>query len=197
MIDSIPNTPLEPPISIPSIPLEPPITIPSTPMNPAEENPWDYSVIPDFYDRVRASLNTDAVVVTNEVIDYFENAPRAEREMRKRVPIWRSLDEFKIQLFQTCIIYMTCYYLCPIVNAHGAMTEQTTPSLTLKYATPTVQEKPCERFLDLIDDLLVEILDEEREYFFGFKVTKEYPECSCKKVWNGWNKNAFNPIGNE
>lgn len=186
--------------SVPITPLEPPISIPSTPLEPAQPNPWDYTEIPNFYERVRSSLNSNAVVVSNEVIDYFENAPMAEHKMRQRIPIWRSLNEFKTQLFQTCIIYMTCYQLCPMVSSHGKVTEQTTPSLTLKYDVGTTNGKPCDRFLALIDDLVAQILEEEPEYFFGFKVTKEYPECGCKKVWDGWNKNnnnAFNPLWSE
>lgn len=186
--------------SVPSIPLEPPITIPSIPLEPAQPNPWDYTEIPNFYDRVRSSLNTNSVVITDEVIDYFENAPMAENEMRKRVPIWRSLNEFKTRLFQTCIIYMTCYHLCPIVSSHGKVIEQTSPSLAIKYDVSGANGKPCERFLWLIDDLVSQILEEEPQSFFGFKVTKEYPECGCKKVWDSWNKdnhNAFNPLGSE
>lgn len=192
MPDSIP--------SVPIIPLEPPITIPSTPLEPAQANPWDYTEIPNFYDRVRSSLNTNSVIVSNEVIDYFENAPMAENEMRRRVPIWRSLNEFKTQLFQTCIIYMTCYKLCPMVSSHGKITEQTTPSLTLKYDVGNENGKPCERFLWLIDDLVAQILELEPQSFFGFDVTKKYPECGCRKVWDSWNKdnnNAFNPLWSE
>lgn len=185
MAESIPSTPLEPAIPI----------VPSTPLEPAKANPWNYTEIPNFYDRVRSALNVGTAIISNEMIDYFENAPMAESKMRKQVPIWRDLDEFKTSLFQTCIIYMTCYQLCPIVSSQGKLTEQTTPSLTLKYATNTkTNDKPCERFLALIDDLVSEILDKEMELFFGFKVTKEYPECGCRQVWDGWNKNAFIPL---
>lgn len=199
MAESIPMIPLEPAIpTVPSIPLEPPITIPNKPLEDAERNPWDYSEIPDFYDRVRSSLNSKSSALTNDVIDYFENAPLAEIKMRNRVPIWRALNETKTQLFQTCIVYMTCYHLCPTFSSTGKITQQTTPSLSLKFDTSVSQEKPCERFLALIEDLIAQILDEEPEYFFGFKVTKEYPQCECKhKVIDAWNKNAFNPLWSE
>ncbi len=184
--------------SIPSIPLEPAIpTVPSIPLEPAQPNPWNYSEIPNFYDRVRSSLNVGQSIASNEVIDYFENAPMAENKMRQRVPIWRDLDEFKTQLFQTCIIYMTCYQLCPLVSSHGRVVEQTTPSLTLKYSSSVMNNNPCERFLTLIDDLVSQILEEEPTSFFGFKVTKEYPECGCRKVIDAWNNNAFNPLWSE
>ncbi len=178
MIDSIP--------SVPSLPLE-----------PAEPNPWNYTEIPNFYDRVRSSLNASTGIISNEVIDYFENAPMAENKMRQRVPIWRDLDEFKTQLFQTCIIYMTCYQLCPLVSSYGKVTEQSTPSLTLKYSTSATNNNSCERFLSLIDDIVSQITEEEPKSFFGFKVTKEYPEFGCRKVIDEWNKNAFNPLWSE
>lgn len=183
--------------SIPSIPLEPPISIPSTPLEPAEQTSFIYSEIPNFYNRVRFSINTNPSIVSDEMIDYFENAPMAELAMRQRVPIWKKLNEFKTQLYQTCIIYMTCYHLCPTVSSHGKITEQTTPSLTLKYDVGNSDGSNCGRFLWLIDDLVSQILEEEPKYFFGFKVTKEYPDCGCKQVWSGWNKNAFTPLGSE
>lgn len=187
--------------SIPITPLEPPISIPSIPIIPAQPNPWDYTEIPNFYDRVRFSLNIGSLSVSNDVIDYFENAPMAENEMRKRVPTWRSLNAFKTSLFQSCIVYMTCYHLCPLISSQGKIVEQTTPSLTIKYATNNNNNgKPCERFLSLIDDLVSQILDEEPKFFFGFKTTKEYPECGYKQIWNGWSNNstsAYIPLGSE
>lgn len=175
--------------------MEPPVTIPSTPLEPASPNPWTYYDIPNFYDRVRTSLNVGVSIITNDVIDYFEHAPFAQIKMRERVPIWRSLNEDKTNLFQTCIIYMTCYNLCPLVGSRGKVTEQTTPSLTLKYDVSSQKNaKPCDRFLALIDDLVSMILDEEPEYLFGFKVTKKYPECNCRSGKYIDNHNAFNPL---
>lgn len=157
-----------------------------------------YTTIPDFYDRVRMALNTPISTISNEMIDYFENAPMAEMQIKSRVPIWKYLTGIKKNLFQTCIIYMTCYQLCPITSANN-ITEQTTPSLTLKFQS-NVNEKPCERFLALIDDLIAQILDEELQWSFGFEATKP-SSCCCKNVvWDAWNKNnknAFNPLWSE
>lgn len=157
-----------------------------------------YTTIPDFYDRVRTSLNAPISTISNEMIDYFENAPMAEIKIKSRVPIWKDLTGLKKNLFQTCIIYMTCYQLCPIASSKN-ITEQTTPSLTLKFQSNT-NEKPCERFLSLIDDLIAQILDEELQWSFGFEVTKSSSPCCKKIVWDMWNKdnkNAFNPLWSE
>lgn len=158
-----------------------------------------YTTIPNFYDRVRGALNVPITTISNDVIDYPENASMAEMKIKSRVPIWKELTGIKKSLFETCIIYMTCYQLCPIASTRN-ITEQTTPSLTLKFSTNT-NGKPCERFLALIDDLIAQIMDEELQWSFGFEVTKPTSSCGCGKVycdaWNKDNKNAFNPLGSE
>lgn len=162
--------------------------------------PWYYLEIPDFYDRVRFNLGTNISIIPDDAINYYENAPMAEMQIKQRVPNWKELDKIKTALFQTCIIYMTCYKLCPIVSSTGKVLTQKTPALELTFANNTNQDKPCERFLALIDDLIAQINDTQMQSFFGFQVTKEYPECGCKQVWDGWNKdnkNAFNPLGSE
>lgn len=158
-----------------------------------------YTTIPDFYDRVRGALNVPVTTINNDMIDYPENAPMAEMRIKSRVPIWRELTGIKKALFETCIIYMTCYQLCPIASAKN-ITEQTTPSLTIKFSTND-NGKSCERFLGLIDDFIAQILEEKLQWSFGFEVTKPSSPCGCKKVyldmWNKDNKNAFNPLGSE
>lgn len=154
------------------------------PEEPEPEPPredFTYKDIENFYERVRSALNVGSVMISDEYIDYPENAPMAERKIKKRVPNWVELDDDKFALFQTCIVYMTCYILCPAVSSRRHI-EQTTPSLTLKYAD-TSNDKPCERFLALIEDLLDEILDEEQNPFYGFEVT--YPSIPCwkRKRW--------------
>lgn len=158
-----------------------------------------YTTIPDFYDRVRGALNVPVTTISDDMIDYPENASMAEMKIKSRVSIWKELTGIKKSLFETCIIYMTCYQLCPIVSARN-ITEQTTPSLTLKFSNNDTG-KPCEHFLALIDDLIAQIMDEELQWSFGFEVTKPTSSCECGKVywdmWNKDNKNAFNPLWSE
>ncbi len=159
---------------------------------------WDYLSIPDFYDRVRFNLSTNESSVPNQAIDYYENAPMAELDIKQRVPNWKELDAVKTMMFQTCIIYRTCYNLCPVVSANGKVLTQKTPALELTFSNNTSLEKPCERFLDMIENLISQInSDTDNTSFFGFQITKEYPENDCKKVWDSWNKNAFNPLWSE
>lgn len=171
--------PVEPPISgeEPTEPIDP--DNPDEPVEPTEpeepqEPDWEYSQIPDFYDRVRMNLSSTAVNMSNAMIDYPENAPMAEMRIKARVPQWAELEGFNKSLFHTCIVYMTCYQLCYYANSKH-VTEQTTPSLTLKYSTNSNIQKPCEHFLALIDDLVAEINDETLSGFFGFKVTEGNP----------------------
>lgn len=172
------NTPPVDPTEPPTENLDEPPIEPEEPDEPEEpEKPLPYyTQIPDFYDRVRLNLSASSINISDEIIDYPENAPMAEMRMKQRVPNWKELEEFKLSLFQTCIVYMTCYQLCYIANSNK-ITEQTTPSLTLKYSQNADMQKPCERFLVLIDDLVAEINDEKLNGFFGFKITESNHNC--------------------
>lgn len=161
-----------------NVPVEP--DTPDIPVEPIEPEPnlYYYAKIKNFYDRVKSSLSGSGNFITNEVIDYPENAPMSEMWIKNRVPSWESLEGFKKDLFDTCIVYATCAMLCPMAYA-TTVTEQTTPSLTLKYADK-IKDKPCQRFFDLVDDLIAQINEEEIKNFLGFKVTKSYRNC-CKR----------------
>lgn len=143
---------------------------------------FSYQDIENFYSRVITNLGVSQAAISNQEIDFPENAPEAERRVKKLVPDWECLDKHRFSLFETCIVYMTCYILCPTANKRR-VTKQTTPSLTLQYSDSAAQEAPCKHFLDLIDDLLSEINDEETSDFFGFRVTEG---CGCRrrKVWS-------------
>lgn len=135
-----------------------------------EESTYFYKEIENFYDRVRSCLNVKQSAFSDEEIDFPENAPRAERKMKVRVPDWESLEGEKSELFKSCIVYMTCYALCPLASARR-VSQQSTPNLTLKYADSVSTENSCDHFLRLVDDLVSEITGEEMKPFFGFEVT--------------------------
>ncbi len=165
-----------------------PVETPDTGQPPIEEEKpggatipnWEYKNIPDFYNRVRGALNVGNVL-TDITIDYFENAPRAEMAIKKRVPQWQDLDTEKRLLFETCIIYQTCYILCPQFSSNR-ITKMKDPSLEINYST-SANEKPCARFAELVDDLIAQINDEEQPpFFFGFEVTPSTRSgCCCHK----------------
>lgn len=177
-----PTEPIEP--VEPTEPDEPQEPIePAEPEEPAQEDEflnWDYQTIPDFYNRVRGALNVGNAI-TDTVIDYFENAPMAEMKIKQCVPKWKELNDMKKMLFDTCIIYMTCYALCPLISANRIKKMKDT-TLELDYAINT-NDKPCARFIELVEDLLAQINDEERPpFFYGFKVTSpERPRC-CRPL---------------
>lgn len=153
---------------------------PSGPDIDISESKYYYKNIEKFYDRVRSSLNTNGINITDELIDLPENAPMAELRLKSRVPTWDSLDGEKQFLFDSAMVYMTCYMLCSVAYSKS-VTEQTTPSLTLKYST-NANQKPCERFIALVDDLVAEINGEEITNFLGFKVTAGSRGCCPKKL---------------
>lgn len=164
-------------LETPDVPNEP-----DEPIEPEPEtNPHYYATIKNFYDRVRSSLSSNGNHISNEVIDYPENAPMSEMLIMNRVPNWEDLEGFKKDLFDTCIVYMTCAMLCAVAYS-TSVTEQTTPSLTLKYSS-NIKDKPCQRFFDLVDDLIAQINDTQITNFLGFKVTKASRNCCRRNYW--------------
>lgn len=144
---------------------------------------FKYSDIDRFHERVTSLLNVGPTGIKSDEIDYPENAPAAERRMKSLVPNWAELDEEKFAMFESCIVYMTCWILCPIAN-NRRVSKQTTPSLSLQYVSGITDERSCDRFNDLINDLLEEINDEEpgESSFYGFRVTKS-SDCRRRTVW--------------
>lgn len=168
----------------PTEPENPDVPTPDDPNVPVEPSgpEFYYQTIPNFYDRVRSALNVGNMI-SDSVIDYFENAPLAEMKMMQRVPNWKELDEMQTFLFQTCIIYMTCYALCPLASSMR-ISRQKDPSLEIEFATSSQQQKnPCDRFLALVDDLVSQITGEDAPLAFGFKVTEGSGCRQCKPCW--------------
>ena len=154
---------------------------------------WYYQNIDDFYNRVRAALNVGNML-TDNTIDFFENAPLAETKIKQRVPNWEELDEMQMLLFDSCIVYMTCYALCPLASSMR-ISRQKDPSLEIEFATTTQQGNPCDRFLALADDLIAQITGEEPENLFGFKVTRGSGYTCAKPCWPyRHSKNAYDPL---
>ena len=73
---------------------------------------FTYKNIENFYNRVRSCLSINNALITDEEIDYPENAPTAERRVKARITNWQELEEDKAELFYSCIVYMTGYALC-------------------------------------------------------------------------------------
>lgn len=137
-------------------------------------NNYIYTRIPDFYDRVRGALGVSENAFTDDYIDYPENAPLAELRMKSKVPQWAELDGTKRELFESCILYATCYGMFPVAKSKRT-TKQSTPTLTIEFSD-SQDDDLGKYFMDLVDDLLAEINGVQHEYFFGFAVTKKYPD---------------------
>lgn len=180
------ETPVDPPIADPDNPDTP--TNPEEPIEPEPEPTYIYQTINNFYDRVRGALGA-GLSITDDMIDLYEYAPYAELQIVKRVPNFCCLSDIKYALFETCIVYMTCYALCPIAS-QMRIRRQKDPSLELEFAEAT-NSGNCNRFLELIDDIITCQINEEerRPLFVGFKVTKSTPSipnalgensCCCR-----------------
>lgn len=156
---------------------------------------WIYQTIPHFYDRVRVALNVGSLM-DDTTIDFFENAPMAELKIKERIPNYEELDSIKRLLFETCIIYMTCYALCPVASTMR-ITRQKDPSLELEFAASSSKESPCDRFLAMVDDLINQINEEEVTSFFGFRVTKGSGCNVVKPCWPYHGPGAYTPLWSE
>lgn len=170
---------------------------PDTPDDNEQVDEWKdsflYPKFRNFYERVRFNLGSQGSILTDEQIDFPENAPDAELTMRVRVPDWESLDNFNATLYETCIVYMTCYNLCFVVHSSGDVIAQKTPALELQFGSVNLPQRPCDRFLMLVDDLVAKINGEERHSMLGFEVTPSQGTCFCRRVLDRWNV----PLGSE
>lgn len=177
----------------------PPDTKPDTDTEDVEEkscpHSWIYQTIPDFYDRVRNSLNVGSLI-DNTTIDFFENAPMAEMKVIERLPDYSGITGIKRMLFETSIVYMTCYALCPIASTMR-ISRQKDPSLELEFASSAIEENPCDRFLSMVDDLIGQISGEESSSFFGFRVTKGSGCNVVKPCWPYHGRNSNTPLWSE
>lgn len=134
---------------------------------------FTYKNIENFYNRVRSCLSINNALITDEEIDYPENAPTAERRVKARITNWQELEEDKAELFYSCIVYMTCYALCSTAKTRtGMFAQQSTPNLTIKVADFAINNFSCEHYLQLIDDLVSEISGESAINFIGFTISK-------------------------
>ena len=149
---------------------------------PKDRKDFTYKDIQNFYARVMSCLGMSQSALKPEELDYPENAPTAERRVKSLIPNWAELDNDKFGLFESCIVFMTCFIMCPLANQRR-ISQQTTPSLTLKFSDSAVQPTRCDHYLDLLNELASEILEEETDSFFGFRVTKS-SDCRRYVFWN-------------
>lgn len=118
-----------------------------------------YKNIPDFYDRVRALLSADSVSLSDEIIDFPENAPLAEKMIKRRVVDWEVLPEEKEGVFESAVVCQTAIVMYGVTSANEYKVAQT-QSLKVEYA---------ERSTNTIDflkgrlDSLIGVLNEGKE----------------------------------
>lgn len=136
-----------------------------------------YKSIENFYDRVRSCLN--AGTLSDEVIDFFENAPLAEEIIKSLIPNYAELEENERLLFETCVVFQTCYALCPMVSQRQ-IARQKDPSLEIEFFNKS-GDFGCDRFLTMIDDLLGLITGEEPSAFYALRVTRPHRHLHCKE----------------
>lgn len=149
-----------------------------SPEEPKEENTYLYKNIENFYERVRFSLNAGASI-SDEMIDFFENAPLAEKIIKEMIPDYADLEENEYLLFETCIVFQTCYALCPVVSQRR-IARQKDPSLEIEFLDKS-GDFGCERFLMMVDDLFRRITGEEPSPFYALKVTRPRRHLQCKR----------------
>lgn len=131
-----------------------------------------YKDIPDFYDRVLRLIGMQGSENLITFIDYAENAPFAESIIKSYVLQWETLDEEKIPLFESAIIYQTAINMYNIYRNGDKKVTQTT-SMKIEYF-----ERDATNLLNFLNKMLFEILNKINEGeniegtdFIGFMVT--------------------------
>lgn len=118
-----------------------------------------YREIANFYDRVRALLGSTESTLSDETIDYPENAPFAEQIIKRKVSKWEELDEDKKLLFETAIVYQTAIRVKPFSGGNNQIKIGQTQSLKIEYRENETGNLD-DALQSTLDDLLGE-LDEE------------------------------------
>lgn len=131
-----------------------------------------YKDIPDFYNRVLRLINMQGSTELNTFIDYAENAPFAEAIIKSYVLQWETLDEGKIPLFESAVVYQTAINMYDVYSNGDKKVTQTT-SMKIEYF-----ERDVSQIIELLNKKLFEIinkLNEGKEIegtdFIGFMVT--------------------------
>lgn len=108
----------------------------------------------------------------NTFIDYAENAPFAEAIIKSYVLQWETLDEGKIPLFESAVVYQTAINMYDVYSNGDKKVTQTT-SMKIEYF-----ERDVSQLIELLNKKLFEIinkLNEGKEIegtdFIGFMVT--------------------------
>jgi hypothetical protein len=130
-----------------------------------------YSDIPNFYDRVRAMLKLDAATLPDANIDYAENAPLAEKKIKKRLPKWATFGEDKLADLETAVVIQTALN-CYGAYTNGAVKVKQTPNIKIEYAqTNSSDEALYISLVERLNEIIIMLTDTEEELFFGFVVT--------------------------
>ena len=131
-----------------------------------------YKDIPDFYNRVLRLINMQGSTELNTFIDYAENAPFAEAIIKSYVLQWETLDEGKMPLFESAVVYQTAINMYDVYSNGDKKVTQTT-SMKIEYF-----ERDVSQLIELLNKKLFEIinkLNEGKEIegtdFIGFMVT--------------------------
>lgn len=131
-----------------------------------------YKDIPDFYNRVLRLIGMQGSNELNTFIDYAENAPFAENILKEYVPSWNELEEGKIPLFESAVVYQTAINMYDVYSNGDKKVTQTT-SMKIEYF-----ERDVSQIIELLNKKLFEIiskLNEGKEIegtdFIGFMVT--------------------------
>ena len=132
-----------------------------------------YREIANFYDRVRALLGSTESTLSDETIDYPENAPFAEQIIKRKVPKWEELDEDKRLLFETAIVYQTAIRVKPFSGGNNQIKIGQTQSLKIEYReneTGNLDDALQSTLDDLLRELDEEFADGELS-FLSFDIT--------------------------
>ncbi len=131
-----------------------------------------YKNILNFYDRVRNVVGKDIIDFPNEVIDYYEYAPLAETLVKRAVPLWEELDEYKMEIFQSAIVYQTALNAIPILGINTFKATQTT-SIKIEYKDNNDSIKMAiEEMLDKLINELNRTDGLETADFIGFELSQ-------------------------
>ena len=120
-----------------------------------------YKSISGFYDRVRGLIGLTAETLSDDTMDFFENAPSSERRLLRKVGSLEEIADEKLPILESCVVYQTAIDSYSVAHRSGGIKVEQTQNLKVEYFASSENENLLDILSTKLADLIDELLDNE------------------------------------
>lgn len=120
-----------------------------------------YKSISGFYDRVRGLIGLTAETLSDDTMDFFENAPSSERRLLRKVGSLEEIADEKLPILESCVVYQTAIDSYSVAHHSGGIKVEQTQNLKVEYFASSENENLLDILSAKLADLIDELLDNE------------------------------------